>query len=63
MQDMRLALEVAAEHRLDLPLVRRASERYEEARSRGWGDLDYSVVARVDARSSGSKPSPGGAHR
>jgi 3-hydroxyisobutyrate dehydrogenase len=49
-KDLRLALETASTHELDLPLVREAAERYAEAGARGWDDRDYSVIDRLALR-------------
>jgi 3-hydroxyisobutyrate dehydrogenase len=49
-KDLRLALETAASHDLELPLVREAAERYAEAGERGWDDRDYSVIDRLAPR-------------
>ena len=41
------AVGAAAEHGLELPLTALALERYEAAREAGFGQLDYSAVARL----------------
>src|SRR5262249_10289944 len=46
-KDVGLAVGAAAEHGLELPLTALALERYEEAREAGFGQLDYSAVARL----------------
>ena len=46
-KDVGLAVEAAAEHGLELPLTTLALERYEAAREAGFGQLDYSAVARL----------------
>ena len=45
-KDVGLALEAAAEHGLQMPLVAAAQERYVAAMEAGYGALDYSAVAR-----------------
>ncbi len=47
-KDVGLALEAAAEHGLEMPVVAAARERYLAAMEAGYGDLDYSAVARLD---------------
>ena len=49
-KDPRLALDTAASHELDRPLVREAAERYAEAGVRGWDDRHYSVIDRLVPR-------------
>ena len=46
-KDLLLALETAATHDLEMPLVREAAERYAEAGDRGWDDRDYSIIDRL----------------
>jgi 3-hydroxyisobutyrate dehydrogenase len=46
-KDVGLAVAAAADHGLELPLTALALERYEEAREAGFGELDYSAVARL----------------
>lgn len=45
-KDMRLALEVAAQAGLELPAARATAEALEGGMARGWGELDYTAVAR-----------------
>lgn len=52
-KDMRLALERAAELKLDLPLTRRLKECFSEAMGKGWGDDDFAVLYRLVAGKSG----------
>ena len=47
-KDVGLALEAAAEHGLEMPLVAAAQERYVAAMEAGYGALDYSAVAKLD---------------
>jgi 3-hydroxyisobutyrate dehydrogenase len=46
-KDVALALETAAGHGLDLPVIEVALERYRAAQAAGLGELDYSAVARL----------------
>ena len=46
-KDMALALATAGEHDLALPVAQVALTRYREAQAHRWGELDYSVVARL----------------
>jgi 3-hydroxyisobutyrate dehydrogenase len=46
-KDITLALGAAAEHQLDLPLTRLSLERYRAAQTAGFGELDYSAIARL----------------
>jgi 3-hydroxyisobutyrate dehydrogenase len=46
-KDVGLAVAAAADNGLELPLTALALERYEEAREAGFGQLDYSAVARL----------------
>jgi 3-hydroxyisobutyrate dehydrogenase len=46
-KDVRLAIGAASAHALELPLAGAALARYREAQARGWGELDYSTVARL----------------
>jgi 3-hydroxyisobutyrate dehydrogenase len=46
-KDVGLAVQAAAEYGLELPLAALALERYEAAREAGFGQLDYSAVARL----------------
>ncbi len=52
-KDMRLAMERAAELKLDLPLTRRLKELFSEAMARGWSEEDFSVLYRQVAAKSG----------
>lgn len=52
-KDVRLALERAAELKLDLPLTRRVKELFSEAMARGWADEDFAVLYRQVAEKSG----------
>jgi len=51
-KDVRLALDLAAEQGLSVPLTRTILDAYDRAADRGWGELDYSVVARLPVRGS-----------
>jgi 3-hydroxyisobutyrate dehydrogenase len=46
-KDVALALDTAAEHGLEMPVVEVALARYRAAQSAGFGGLDYSAVARL----------------
>ena len=46
-KDVRLALAAARRHGLELPVTALALERYAAAHDAGWGDLDYSTIARL----------------
>jgi 3-hydroxyisobutyrate dehydrogenase len=46
-KDVALALETAAGHGLDMPVVEVALARYRAAQAAGLGELDYSAVARL----------------
>ena len=48
-KDVRLALEAAAEERLELSLASAVLAVYDQAAGCGWDDLDYSAVARLFA--------------
>lgn len=52
-KDIRLALERAAELKLDLPLTRRLKELFTEAMTRGWGEDDFAVLYKQVAEKSG----------
>ncbi len=52
-KDVRLALERAAELKLDLPLTRHLKELFSEAMTRGWGEEDFAVLYRQVAEKSG----------
>lgn len=49
-KDLRLMLEEARRHGVDLPVTRGAAQAYDEALARGDGPLDSSAVARVPAK-------------
>lgn len=46
-KDLRLALETAADHDLHMPVAEVALARYRAAQAAGFGELDYSAVARL----------------
>ena len=46
-KDIALALAAARSHGLDVPVTALALQRYAAAHDAGWGDLDYSTVARL----------------
>jgi 3-hydroxyisobutyrate dehydrogenase len=47
LKDLRYALELARELNLDAPVARLAEEMLAKADARGWGGLDYAVVAQL----------------
>lgn len=49
-KDMRLALDEAASHQLDLPLTQRVAEMYDELAARGFADEDHAALWRLIAR-------------
>jgi 3-hydroxyisobutyrate dehydrogenase len=60
-KDVTLAVAAAAEHDLDMPITALALERYRSAQAAGFGELDYSAVARLyDGGHDGSGPDGGG---
>ena len=52
-KDIRLALDRAAELKLDLPLTRRLKDLFSEAMTRGWGEDDFAVLYKQVAEKSG----------
>jgi 3-hydroxyisobutyrate dehydrogenase-like beta-hydroxyacid dehydrogenase len=46
-KDVVLALDAAAAHGLKLPVITAAEEQYRAAHDAGWGELDYSTIARL----------------
>ena len=47
LKDLRYGLELARELGISLPLAERICDLYAQAETRGWGDQDYAVVAKL----------------
>jgi len=54
-KDMRLAVELAAEHGVEMALAELTQREIEEAMSRGWGDLDGSIYMTLQEERTGAK--------
>ena len=47
LKDLRYGLELAQDLGMSLPLAEKICDLYAQAEARGWGDLDYAVVAKL----------------